>query len=408
MSNSKKDTDDTIYTVERLLKSRTKKGHTEYFVQWKNWGPANNTWEPEENILDPRLIDEFNSNKKSPAKRGPKGGSVGSSSSVPTKRNSSGVPALTKQVTPPKRSRRSLDVPPKVLPKDEVSPSQVTGSTKRTSIRKSAVAATAKIASTVKNEWKKRKDEESEEEESEMSEKSTSEESMDEEEAHKMEDEIKETSIESEEGCITIRYPPKRLSDGAKPSVNTTMTSSQGSSKSETKKDRKNGSFNETLTEQQPLLSKFDDGSRQQQSMDEEENSLQIDESTSSGGEDEVKRTSKEDSKVEVTTFSATKHLVENSPDKLARMDSKDKPKDDHFFIAKNKQSTTPSTHTIVVVKTTEGDNKEKKTDSVESKVTRKFGNNEKPDIFAYNAKEEVHEFIEENGETSIAIVMNP
>ena len=28
-------------------------------VKWKGWGPKYSTWEPEENILDGRLIDQF-------------------------------------------------------------------------------------------------------------------------------------------------------------------------------------------------------------------------------------------------------------------------------------------------------------------------------------------------------------
>ena len=31
----------------------------EYLVKWKGWGPKYSTWEPEENILDVRLIEQF-------------------------------------------------------------------------------------------------------------------------------------------------------------------------------------------------------------------------------------------------------------------------------------------------------------------------------------------------------------
>merc|ERR1739846_292983 len=38
---------------------RLRKGKTEYLVKWKGWGPKYSTWEPEENILDGRLIEQF-------------------------------------------------------------------------------------------------------------------------------------------------------------------------------------------------------------------------------------------------------------------------------------------------------------------------------------------------------------
>lgn len=46
----------------------------EYFVKWKGWGPKHNTWEPESNILDDRLIDSFKKSLKSDgqSRRGPK------------------------------------------------------------------------------------------------------------------------------------------------------------------------------------------------------------------------------------------------------------------------------------------------------------------------------------------------
>jgi len=48
-----------VFAAERITKKRLRKGKTEYLVKWKGWSPKYNTWEPEENILDVRLIDQF-------------------------------------------------------------------------------------------------------------------------------------------------------------------------------------------------------------------------------------------------------------------------------------------------------------------------------------------------------------
>ena len=49
-----------VFAVEAITKKRkNKKGKTEYLVKWKGYSPKYSTWEPEENILDPRLIQQF-------------------------------------------------------------------------------------------------------------------------------------------------------------------------------------------------------------------------------------------------------------------------------------------------------------------------------------------------------------
>ena len=47
------------YTVERLLATRETADGREYLVHWADYSSAHDSWEPEENIIDQELIDEF-------------------------------------------------------------------------------------------------------------------------------------------------------------------------------------------------------------------------------------------------------------------------------------------------------------------------------------------------------------
>lgn len=53
------DQDESVYEAERLIRKRGKGNRVEYLVKWKGWSTRYNTWEPLENILDRRLIDQF-------------------------------------------------------------------------------------------------------------------------------------------------------------------------------------------------------------------------------------------------------------------------------------------------------------------------------------------------------------
>ena len=55
-----------IYEVETLLDVReTADGKREFLIKWRGWGTKWNNWEPEEHILDKRMLRKFN-NKKRP------------------------------------------------------------------------------------------------------------------------------------------------------------------------------------------------------------------------------------------------------------------------------------------------------------------------------------------------------
>ncbi|XP_015920855.2 polycomb group protein Pc [Parasteatoda tepidariorum] len=98
-----------VFDAEYIQKKRIRRGKVEYLVKWKGWSSRYNTWEPEENILDVRLFEAFEtsqSKEHTPAKRGPKGKrkhsiQETSHNSVPTQ--------IDNQVLPEESSTNSLD-----------------------------------------------------------------------------------------------------------------------------------------------------------------------------------------------------------------------------------------------------------------------------------------------------------
>ncbi|XP_046888929.1 chromobox protein homolog 7 isoform X2 [Hypomesus transpacificus] len=66
-----------VFAVESIIKKRVKKGNVEYLLKWKGWPPKYSTWEPEEHILDQRLIQAYEEKEQRDRalghrKRGPK------------------------------------------------------------------------------------------------------------------------------------------------------------------------------------------------------------------------------------------------------------------------------------------------------------------------------------------------
>ncbi|XP_036311667.1 chromobox protein homolog 7 isoform X5 [Pipistrellus kuhlii] len=59
-----------VFAVESIRKKRVRKGKVEYLVKWKGWPPKYSTWEPEEHILDPRLVMAYEEKPRSLLQRG--------------------------------------------------------------------------------------------------------------------------------------------------------------------------------------------------------------------------------------------------------------------------------------------------------------------------------------------------
>ena len=94
-----------VFDAEKITKRRLRKSKIEYLVKWKGkssergrpgffsyltglsrnkgWSPRYSTWEPEENILDPRLVQQFEKRmSEAPEQSGASGASSGAGSAA--------------------------------------------------------------------------------------------------------------------------------------------------------------------------------------------------------------------------------------------------------------------------------------------------------------------------------------
>ncbi|XP_062404467.1 chromobox protein homolog 6a [Sardina pilchardus] len=116
---------DRVFAAEAILKRRVRKGSIEYLVKWKGWALKYSTWEPEENILDDRLISGFEQKEREqelygPKKRGPKPKNfvlkARAKSGEPSSRASGPRPAPRRSASRPPSARPPSARPPSARP----------------------------------------------------------------------------------------------------------------------------------------------------------------------------------------------------------------------------------------------------------------------------------------------------
>ena len=56
--------DEEVYSMEKILDKRiSSSGKLEYLIAWENFGPEDNTWEPQSNIFCPVMLKNFEERK---------------------------------------------------------------------------------------------------------------------------------------------------------------------------------------------------------------------------------------------------------------------------------------------------------------------------------------------------------
>ncbi|KPP61620.1 chromobox protein2-like [Scleropages formosus] len=105
-----------VFDAECILNKRLRKGKLEYLVKWRGWSSKHNSWEPQENILDPRLLAAFHKREQEKEilfrKRGkrprgrPRKTMVGATEPVKKKRGRKALPPELKALRQTKGARK--------------------------------------------------------------------------------------------------------------------------------------------------------------------------------------------------------------------------------------------------------------------------------------------------------------